>query len=181
MTMFNGEKVKLKDDLEVLIRPIQEDDASKLIEMFNYLSEETKYTRFMKFRKSIDEEDLEPFLESNKENCAIVAEINPNGDKNEKSFIIADGRYVLDEPPDRASVAIIVQDDYQRLGLATQMLSILIDIAKENGIKYFHGEILLENSKMLNFIRKTGYQYSYHDQRGIRYFNIDLEQIKTPL
>ncbi|MBD3227375.1 MAG: GNAT family N-acetyltransferase [Candidatus Lokiarchaeota archaeon] len=180
MTEFNGENVTLKDGLEVLIRPIQNDDGQKLVEMFNYLSEETKYTRFMKFRKSIDEEELEPFLTADKKNFAIVAEIEPD-DEDKESFIIADGRYVLDEPPDKASVAIIVQDDYQRQGLATHMLSILIDIAKENGIKYFHGEILLENSKMLNFIKRTGYQYSYHDQKGVRYFNIDLEQIKTPL
>ncbi|MHA1229154.1 MAG: GNAT family N-acetyltransferase [Candidatus Helarchaeota archaeon] len=177
MTPFIEKKIKLKNGLEVLIREIREDDAEKLIEMFEHLSDETKYTRFMKFRKTIMIEDLKPFLKSSKENFAIVAELERDG----KKIIIADGRYYLDDPPDRANVAIVVRDDFQRQGLAHQMLSILIDVARENNIKYFHGEILLENSKMLNFIKKTGYEYEHRDESGVRYFNIDLEQIKTPL
>jgi len=177
MTSALPQYVILKNGLKVLIREVREDDGPKLIEMFESLSDETKYTRFMKYRKSLDLDDLKPFLHSDSKNLAIVAELF----KNVHSIIIADGRYVLDEPPHGANVGIVVRDDYQRLGLATQMLSIMIDIAKENGIKYFHGEILLENSKMLNFIHKTGYKYEYHDERGVRFFNIDLEQIKTPL
>jgi acetyltransferase len=179
MSPFNKEKVTLKDGTEVLIRKIEPEDGPKLIEMFDHLSDETKYTRFMKFRKSIEEDELEPFLVSDNKNFAIVAEVNNDNGGN---FLIADGRYVLDKPPDKATVAIIVRDDYQRKGLAHQMLSILIDVAKEdNNIKYFHGEILLENSKMLNFIKKTGYNYDFNDQTGVRYFLIDLEPIKTPL
>ncbi|MHA1269917.1 MAG: GNAT family N-acetyltransferase [Candidatus Helarchaeota archaeon] len=176
MSLFLEKKVQLKNGINAIIREIRRDDAKKLIEMFSQLSEETKYTRFMKFRKSIDEDELDPFLMSDRKNFAIVAEI-----LDDKNMIIADGRYVLDMPPDKATVAIIVHDKYQRLGLAHQMLSILIDVARENNIKYFHGEILLENSKMLNFIKKTGYNYDYKDDAGIRYFNIDLEQIQTPL
>ncbi|TFF86867.1 MAG: GNAT family N-acetyltransferase [Promethearchaeota archaeon] len=177
MSVFNKEAVTLKDGTEVLIRKIEPGDGPKLIEMFDHLSDETKYTRFMKFRKSIEEDELEPFLLSDKKNFAIVAEVNNSGN----IFIIADGRYVLDKPPDKATVAIIVRDDYQRKGLAHQMLSILIDVARENNINFFHGEILLENSKMLNFIKKTGYDYDFNDQTGVRYFTIDLEPIKTPL
>jgi len=177
MSKFQGINIKLKNGLDVLIREIKQEDSKSLVEMFDRLSDETKYTRFMKFRKKIDMAELEPFLKSSRENFAIVAVIKCNN----KDCIIADGRYVLDSPPDKATVAIIVQDAYQRLGLAHQMLSILIDMAKENNIKYFHGEILLEYSKMLNFIKKTGYNYDYKDEAGIRYFNINLEQIKTPL
>jgi len=178
MSDFTSQTVVLKNGLTINIRRIVKEDPPKLVEMFKYLSDESKYTRFMKYRKSIEEDELEPFLKFSKENFAIVAEVNV--EKGE-SYLIADGRYVLDEPPDRASVAVIVQDDYQRLGIAHQMLSILIDVARENGIKYFHGEILLQNSKMLDFIKKTGYSYDYRDELGVRYFLITLEQIKTPL
>ena len=178
MVKFIEKKVQLKNGIEVLIRGIEPEDGRRLVEMFDFLSEETKYTRFMKFRKSIGEEELEPFLKLSKENFAIVSEIR---DGNNKKIIIADGRYALDEPPDGATVAIIVRDNYQRLGLAHQMLNILIDVAKDNEILYFHGEILLENSKMLTFVKKTGYNYEHKDERGVRYFKIDLEQIETPL
>jgi acetyltransferase len=56
----------------------------------------------------------------------------------------------------RAELAVVVQDDYQRLGLGRLMLDHLIALGRRNGIVELHGETLTDNTPMLNLLRSTG-------------------------
>jgi acetyltransferase len=166
-------KTSLDDGTRVVIRAATPQDTPGLVALFDRLSNETKYMRFMKYRRSISARALAGLLASCGETVAIVADIGVA----EEAFLIADGRFIVGGEGGSAEVGIVVQDDYQRMGLGHQMLGLLAEKARGRGIRYFTGEILADNVGMLNFIKKTGYDFEFDNRGTIKRFRIDLRQV----
>jgi GNAT superfamily N-acetyltransferase len=57
--------------------------------------------------------------------------------------------------PQIAEMAFVVQDSEQKKGIGTQLLRHLAILAWERGIRYFVGELLRENGRMINILRKS--------------------------
>ncbi len=138
---MDEQKTLLNDGSRVTLRRARPGDISALAALFNRLSSQTRYMRFMKFRDSISETVLVRFLEAQGTTFAIVAEIEVGSEKK----LIADARYVVDSLPGEAGLGIVVEDAYQRLGLGNKMLSMLIEHARQSGIAFFIGQVLSEN------------------------------------
>jgi GNAT superfamily N-acetyltransferase len=51
-------------------------------------------------------------------------------------------------------VVFVVDDKYQRFGIASYLYKMLIRLAKERGIKGFMAEVLFSNIGMMNVFRK---------------------------
>jgi GNAT superfamily N-acetyltransferase len=51
-------------------------------------------------------------------------------------------------------VAFVVREDFQGLGVASYLLEMLEDIAKENGYREFSAAVLRENTAMLRVFQK---------------------------
>jgi len=62
----------------------------------------------------------------------------------------------------RAEFAVIVQQDMQGRGLATHLMRRLLDWAPEHGLTEIVGEILAENTPMLDLARGLGFILSHH-------------------
>ena len=67
------------------------------------------------------------------------------------------GRYVVLPNGDDCEFAIVVGDDWQKKGLATALMQLLIDAARNRGLKRMIGEVLASNSKMLRFAGRLGF------------------------
>jgi GNAT superfamily N-acetyltransferase len=140
------------DGQKVLIRPIAIEDKNKLQEFHTRLSEETLYLRYQYSKGALSESDLEAFCNVDYNNTlGLVAEIEKNGQKP----IIGVGRYARLNDPQIAEMAFVVQDSEQRKGIGTQLLKHLAILAWERGIRYFVGELLRENGRMINILRKS--------------------------
>jgi acetyltransferase len=83
---------------------------------------------------------------------------------------IAVGRYVVYPNGEDCEFAIAVSDGWQKKGIATALMRLLIEAARERGLKRMIGEVLTSNSKMLHFVRSLGFRIATDpaDPRQIR-------------
>ena len=73
-------------------------------------------------------------------------------------------RYVVN--PDGASCefAVVVSDKWQRTGIGYKLMELLIDAARQKGLKYMDGIVLKENTGMRKLARAMGFELRDHDQ-----------------
>ena len=53
--------------------------------------------------------------------------------------------------------AIVIADAWQRQGLARIMMNLLIEAARERGLKVMEGVFLANNERMLRFVQSLGF------------------------
>jgi GNAT superfamily N-acetyltransferase len=144
---------EFKGGLKVLMRPIKPTDEPLEREFFYALSDETIYSRFFQYLKSLPHEKLQHLVNIDyQDEMAIVGVIGPPD--NEEFICI--GRYNRDPATNFAEVPFVVRDDYQNRGLGTYLLKYLGQIAQERGIYGFKAEVLATNKKMLRVLHKLG-------------------------
>jgi acetyltransferase len=141
----------LPNGTEVLLRPIKPEDEPLEHEMFTTLSEETLRERFYQRIKTITHAMHARFcnIDYDRE-MAIVAEIR----ERDKRRIIGIGSFVIDPNHNTCEYSVVVHDDYQRQGLASKLLDILIGIADEKGIEEFYGFVEPTNRRMVKLTEK---------------------------
>ena len=82
-------------------------------------------------------------------NMSIIGLVQKGGYKE----IMAIGSYAQ-EDDERAEVAFVVREDFQGLGVASYLLEILENIAKENQYRGFSATVLRENAAMIHVFKK---------------------------
>jgi acetyltransferase len=143
----------LLNGTEVLLRPIKPEDEPLEHEMFTTLSEASLRERFYQLIKTITHAMHVRFcnIDYDRE-MAIVAEIR----ERDKRRIIGIGSYVIEPSRKKCEFSVLVHDDYQRQGLASKLLDILIGIADEKGIEEFYGFVEPTNHRMVRLTEKLG-------------------------
>ncbi|HLU58418.1 MAG TPA: GNAT family N-acetyltransferase [Pseudonocardia sp.] len=157
----------------VHLRPITPDDADALVRFHQSLSERTRYLRYFGPYPRIPPRDLERF--THVDHRTRVALICMLGDD-----IIAVGRYEgLNPTPDgrveSAEVAFVVRDDHQGRGLGSILLEHLAAAARENGLRRFEAEVLVENHRMVRVFRDAGYQVKREFAEGVLHLEFDID------
>jgi acyl-CoA hydrolase/GNAT superfamily N-acetyltransferase len=139
-------------DQPVRIRPLKPTDEEMVKEFFYSLSEKSVYDRFMSYEKMMPKEIRDVMKVDYEARMAVVGLIR----REEGPVIVGMGTYDTDPKTGFAEVALAVQDEWQNVGLGTEMFSVLLDYAKEVKIKGFTGEILATNIRMLNIFHRSG-------------------------
>jgi acetyltransferase len=138
----------LKDGTRILLRPVKPQDSPLLSAMMARLSSQTKYNRFHGTVNNLTSTHLR-YLScvDQQRHVAFVLTTHQNGEEH----IIADARYVVDEDAnaESAEFAIMVEDHWQRFGLAKHAMQALTTAASNNGLRWLHGDVLAGNSPML--------------------------------
>lgn len=159
----------------VHLRPILPSDAVALLDFHARLSERTRYLRFFGPYPRIPEKDLVRF--TTVDHRRRVAFIGLLGDE-----IIAVGRYEgLGADGDSAEVAFAVRDDHQGRGLGSILLEHLAAAARENGLRRFEAEVLVENHQMVRVFRDAGYQVSRAYGEGVLHLEWDVDPTERSL
>lgn len=148
--------IHLKNGLPVILRPIRPDDEPLVVAFHRELSENSVRQRYFEFL-SLDERVAHDrliricFNDYDRE-WAIVAEVEENQRK-----IIGMGR--LSRIPDTtyAQFKMIISDAYHFLGLGTQILQHLLEIAQTEKIEIVDGYILSENHGMIKICQQLGF------------------------
>jgi RimJ/RimL family protein N-acetyltransferase len=152
---FNGdyeEGVTLRDGTPVRLRLVRPGDKPVFLEAWQRLSPESRYRRFLSARRDLSPSELRYLTEVDGEtHLAFIALHGPPG--KEKGAGVA--RFVrLPEPPDTAEAAVVVTDDFQGKGLATELVARLLRAALERGLRHVRCEVLAENGPVRKLIRK---------------------------
>jgi RimJ/RimL family protein N-acetyltransferase len=143
-----AEHVHLGDGVELLLRPLRDDDKRRLAQAFERLSPETRYRRFFAPLERLSETDLRYLTEVDHHDHEAIAAVNP-----ENGMIIGVARYVRSDDPTEAEVAVVVGDPWQGHGVATALLQRLVSRAREEGIDHFVALVMSDNTEALEVFR----------------------------
>jgi acetyltransferase len=145
---------RCRDGRQVLLRPIRPEDEPLEKELIAGLSPESSRFRFFYTIKDITHEMLTRFcnIDYDRE-MAIIAEYT----ENKKRRNVGVGRLIISPSGDTGEFAIVVADDFQRVGLGIKISDMLIGIAREKGLLSMYAVVLNENRGMLNLARKLGF------------------------
>ena len=148
-----GAQVVLSDGTWCLLRPIRPDDAERLIQFHQHLSQRSTYLRFFTVHPTLSPEEVKRFTTVDYEDrLALVVERDEQ--------LIAVGRFDRIVGTPDAEVAFVVADDYQHHGLGSLLLDELARAARARGVKTFVAETLWENKPMLDVFHHSGFDVS---------------------
>jgi acyl-CoA hydrolase/GNAT superfamily N-acetyltransferase len=157
--------VTLRDGRSVLIRPTRTTDASGLQQLFYGLTARDVYTRFFTNLTSLTDEWAEHLCSVNYEQeMAFVA---VTGEDWEHEQLIASSAYYVDPSTNLADVAYIVHPQWQGAGLGSALQARTIEYARDQGLRGFTADVLIENKAMLRVFERSGLYLSKRPQRGV--------------
>ena len=164
-----------KDNREVKIRYLSDDDIPLLLDMYRHLSHETKRLRFHIYGSISDNHfvkkarvltKLDPLLQ-----VALLATIQ----EEDGEHIVGVTHFSRETPDGRsAEIAIVVRDDYQSVGLGRHLLQELAKDARLMQINTFRAWVLSENRVVMDIILKMGFTVKYEMHRGETFLTISL-------
>ena len=142
---------KLKNGKTIEVRPLLPSDEFNYRNFFYSLQEKTIYLRFFYKMRTFTHEMAQKQWASidYRENISLIGLAQIGGHKE----IMAIGSYAK-ENDERAEVAFVVREDFQGMGIASNMLAALEDIASQNGFKGFSATVLRENAAMIHVFKK---------------------------
>lgn len=143
-----------KTGLEVFFRPIEISDRS-LVENFTLtLSEQSLRRRFLTSRKDIYEEYLNKFFLVNSDmEMKILVLVNQNN----REEVVGVGQFHKYLGTALAEVALVISDKYQDKGIGRELLTHMVQIAKQSGLKGFEGIVQIDNRPILHLCATIGF------------------------
>jgi RimJ/RimL family protein N-acetyltransferase len=153
-TQYPGElerDIILKDGTRLRLRPIRPEDAPRLIDFYDRLSQHTAYQRFFTIMKRLPPDWARLLATVDyQRRLAIVAEAGPAT----APQLVAVARYEPTDEPETAEVAFVVEDGFQGRGLGVVLLHHLLDAGHARGIRRFRAYVLGDNTRMLDLIAR---------------------------
>jgi ribosomal protein S18 acetylase RimI-like enzyme len=169
---FEPRLLELTDGSKVHVRPIVPEDEPLLIEAVAAMSERTVYFRFFSPLKRLPDALAHRLaVVDYNDRFAIVATTHKPGGKER---IVGVARYDRAAGSDVAETAVAVDDEFQRRGVGSALLTILGKVAREHGIKTFTLIVLPENQQMLGLLRKMGWIHQAKLTGGVYEISFDL-------
>jgi len=156
--LYYEEWITLNDGSAIFLRPIKPTDGPLLLNLFQKLSRETIYFRFLTHLNKLQPEMLKQLVEIDYEShFALAAIITADA----KESIIGTCRYIVKENTDHAELTVVLRDDWQRKGLGKAMVTRVVNIARSKGLASI--EILLDyrNEGMKRIFSSLGYPVQY--------------------
>jgi GNAT superfamily N-acetyltransferase len=142
------------------IRGLEPGDRDALRAMFDRLSPDSRYRRFMSPAASFDVALRNVFDLDYVQRDAIVARLHGE--------IIGLGEcHAFRRSPADVEVAVTVDDEFHRRGLGGELLDIVIERAERHGATNVHASVLAENRPMLELLHKVA-PYAHKElERGV--------------
>jgi len=146
---------QLSDGTDVTIRPIRPEDAKFEQEFVTNLSARSKYFRFMQTLQELTPLMLARLTQIDYDReMALIAVVK----EEQQTRILGVVRYVRNPDRESCEFALTVADESQRQGIGRQLMQRLMNVARDRGIEVMEGEVLSNNSKMLQLCEKLGFR-----------------------
>ena len=167
----------LHNGTPLVLRAILPQDDQKMLRLFDRLSADTVYFRFMTMVKRFSDSDIKRFTHIDFTNDMAIVATLANSDEPEGEKLVAVGRYARLTRPERGEVAITVEDALQKQGIGTLLWEELLPFARNSGIEILEAEVLAENHRMLGLFRDSGYPATFQQQGGTVHVEISIGAI----
>jgi acetyltransferase len=147
-------KRQLPNGTDMVIRPIRPEDAEIEQAFIRKLSMQAKYFRFMQSINELSPAMLARFTQIDySREMALIAVVPVDGEETE----IGVARYITNPDGKSCEFAIVIADNWQRQGIAHQLMQSLIETARSHSLQIMEGEVLSSNHEMLNLVAKLGF------------------------
>jgi acetyltransferase len=150
----------VRDGPPVTIRPIRPEDEPLLVRFHHELSDRSVTFRFFHpmnlSQRTAHERLIRVCFNDYDRELALVAE--GKHPETQEPFILGIGRLSKVPGGRDAEFAIVISDAWQNRGLGTQLLHLLIQIARDEGVQLLYGTIMAENLEMRRVAEKLGFQ-----------------------
>lgn len=145
--------------------------SSKIKNSLKDLSTESIRHRFLGMKKDFSDSELNELTHLDNVNQLAIGLMETNG--HQRGVALA--RFVRDSnDKTKAEFAITIIDEYQKLGLGTKLLGILIQAAKEKGIQTLTFSFMPENEAILKLVRKFGTPKAINKESGLWEYSLKL-------
>ncbi|OGT89174.1 MAG: GNAT family N-acetyltransferase [Gammaproteobacteria bacterium RIFOXYA12_FULL_61_12] len=146
---------QLPDGTNILIRPIRPEDARIEQEFVRKLTPQTRYLRFMQSIKELTPEMLVRFTQPDYDReMALIAMLEKQGVETTEVGVT---RYSISPDGHSCEFALVVSDDWHKMGIGTLLMNALIEAARNRGLSLMEGDVLAENSHMLDLCAELGF------------------------
>ncbi len=151
-------RIQLPNGRDIEIRPIRPEDSEIEQEFIRDLSEEAKYFRFMRSLNELSPEMLIRFTQIDYDGeMALIAVTKETG----KEIELGVARYVTNPDKRSCEFALVVSDRWQGQGIGHRLMYHLMEIARNRGLIIMEGEVLSNNTKMLNLMRSLDFHIEH--------------------
>lgn len=144
-----------------VVRPIRPEDAEALQAFTRGLSERTRYMRFVSMMRELTPRMLARYTQVDyHRELALVATTqvpNPEHRGHPREIIIGLAHYLRNPDGRGAEYALVIGDDWQRRRLGFDLMSVLIEAAREQRLEYIDGLVLANNRPMLALMTRLGF------------------------
>lgn len=139
------------------LRAVVEADAPEILQAFERLSADSRYFRFMHYKKQIADAALWRGVHPRPGREFTLLATIPATDGID---IVGATQYVRAEEANRKTCefAITVAEDWRGSGLAATLLTSLARRARRDGYETMEGWVMAENTAMLGLARKLGFE-----------------------
>ncbi len=160
---------QLADGTDLVIRPIRPEDAEIEQAFVRGLSERAKYFRFMQSIDELTPRMLARFTQIDYDReMALIAVVV----QEEREHEIGVARYVTNPDGKSCEFAIVIDDSWQRRGIAHRLIEQLMETARSHALEIIEGEVLADNHEMLNLADKLGFSARTDpDDPGVRHIS----------
>lgn len=146
-------EVKLKHDKAVQLRPVRPEDAQGISELVKRMSAESRYFRFMHAINELSPRMMVQFTKLDYDRQMAFVAVSDDG-----AEVVGVSRYSILSDARSAEFAIAIADDWQGLGLATQLMKLLIEHAKDKELTLMQGDVLSNNTAMQHLMNNLGFE-----------------------
>ena len=170
-----AETYTVRDDLKLRFRAIRPSDEEGMRHLFYRFSEKTVYYRYFHTVRSMPHAKMQEYVNVDwNQVMSIVGLVGEEG----KGRIIAEARYIKIPGNPFAEVVFVVDEDYQRLGIATFLYRMLIRAAKERGVGGFVAEVLYSNiGGIMKVFKKGDLPVNAHLEGGVYHLEIPFNSV----
>ncbi len=149
---------KLPDGTICILRPIRAEDELPMREGYQKLSPQNRYMRLFSTLKDLphDQAARATQIDYDREMAFVIAEDKPAGE----AALYGGVRLVLDGNRHRGEFAITVIDALAGRGVGRRLMEVIIDYARDIGVRVIEGDVLESNGGMLSLCRDLGFHLS---------------------
>jgi acetyltransferase len=147
------------DGIRLVVRPMQHSDGGALAAAVAALSPESRYRRFLTPKPGLSRRDVAALTDLDHHAREALIALEPA-----TGAWVAVARYAaFPDDPLTADMAITVADAWQRRGVGTALVALLVERARQEGIARLHATTLVGNLPALRLLRRQGFETSAPD------------------
>ena len=163
----------LNDGTPVTVRAVRRQDADAFLKAFKNLDRESVYRRFFSPKRELADDELAQLTDVDFSRVVALLVTKQTGDG---EVVMGGGRYATDNSVSgQAEIAFVTDGNYRGLGIASQILRHLVQIAQNSGVTRFEADVLAENQSMLAVFQRSGLPIKLGRDGGVLHVTLALQ------